>query len=69
MKKFFTDYKELLQQNKQFYKKHWFGTIVLNVVGCAIGLAVVAAPAIKDSIEEKIDQKKRLNNVLSEEES
>lgn len=69
MKKFFKDYKELCKHNNRFYKEHWFGTIVLDVAGCVIGLAVLAGPHIKDLIEEKINQKKRLNKVLLDEES
>ena len=31
MKGFFKDYKELCDMTGQFYKQHWFGTIVMSV--------------------------------------
>lgn len=56
MKTFFRDYKELCKHSNRFYKDHWLGTIVMNVAGAAVGLAIVAAPVIKGKVEDKIDE-------------
>ena len=60
MKKFFKDYKELLNHSKQFYKEHWLGTLVFTAACCAVEVAMFTGPQIKELIEEKIDQKKEL---------
>ena len=32
MKRYFKDYGELCKQTGAFYKKHWLGTIIMNIV-------------------------------------
>lgn len=32
MKKYFKDYGELCKQTGVFYKKHWLGTTIMNIV-------------------------------------
>ena len=56
MEKFFNDYKELCKHSNKFYKDHWLGTVVMNAAGIAVGMAILAAPAIKEKIEDKIDE-------------
>ena len=38
MKKFFKDYGELCKSTGRFYKNHWFGTIIMNLVVSVIGI-------------------------------
>lgn len=49
MKGFFKDYKELCDMTGQFYKQHWFGTIVMSV---ATGVATMALLAPKETKKE-----------------
>lgn len=57
MRKFWKDYAGLCKESVGFYKKHWFGVIVLNAVITAGTLAWYGRDAIKDSIEEKFRKK------------
>ena len=53
MKKFVKDYVELCKASNNFYKKHWFGVIVLNVVSFAGMFAWFTRDQIKDAVKEK----------------
>ena len=57
MKKFFKDYVELCKASNSFYKKHWFGVMVMNVVSFAGMFAWYSRDQIKDAIEEKFHKK------------
>lgn len=60
MKKFFKDYADLCNQTSKFYRDHWKGTIVMNIV---VGGAIYAWLS-KDTIKEKL--KEKFNPVDSE---
>ena len=60
MKKFFKDYVDLCNQSSKFYRDHWKGTIVMNIV---VGGAIYAWLS-KDVIKEKL--KEKFNPVDSE---
>lgn len=47
MKEFFKDYGELCKETGRFYKKHWFGTIVLNGVCVVVGLTPIIVEGYK----------------------
>lgn len=49
MKDYFKDYLKLCKDQCKFYKRHWRGTIVLNIV-CIVGMFM---PYIFNKIEEK----------------
>ena len=53
MKEYWKDYAELCKETGRFYKKHWLGVIVMNVVGSAAVLAWFNRESIKDALEEK----------------
>lgn len=53
MKQFWKDYGVLCKQSGEFYKKHWKGVIVLNVVVGGAELAWFFRHQIKDKIGEK----------------
>lgn len=53
MKTFMKDYAELCKETGRFYKKHWLGVIVMNVVSSAAVLAWFNREGIKDALEEK----------------
>lgn len=57
MKTFVKDYVKLCKESVGFYKKHWFGVIVLNVVVTAGTLAWYGRDEIKNQIEEKFHKK------------
>ena len=52
MKKFWKDYYDLCQENTKFYKKHWFGVIVMNVAALAGTLIWFGRDEFKDRINE-----------------
>lgn len=56
MKKFFKDYAELCKETGRFYKKHWLGTIVMNLVGSAVVFAWFSKDYIKETLEEKFQK-------------
>ena len=53
MKRFFKDYGELCKATGRFYKEHWLGTIVLNVV---VFLVTVLLTWPKELIESLMDE-------------
>lgn len=57
MKTFVKDYVKLCKESVGFYKKHWFGVVVLNVVVTAGTLAWYGRGEIKNQIEEKFHKK------------
>lgn len=69
MKNFFKDYVELCKDSGKFYKKHWKGVIVLNIV-CIV---VMFIPYIYGTISKKMLDKwyekevEKMNNEKEEE--
>ena len=57
MKTFFKDYGELLKQTGHFYKKHWLGTIVMNVVVSGMMIAVTWPKELKEEVVDNIKDK------------
>lgn len=53
MKKFWKDYADLCKESGKFYKKHWFGVIVLNAVLIAGEFAWWKRDKIKDCVKSK----------------
>lgn len=53
MKRFFKDYAGLCKETGSFYKKHWLGVIVMNVIGTAAMLAWFNRENIKDTLKDK----------------
>ena len=54
MKKYFKDYGELCKQTGAFYKKHWLGTIIANIV-VFIGSAALFWPKwMKEEIVDDV---------------
>ena len=58
MRTFVKDYVDLCKENCKFYKKHWFGVIVMNVAATAGILAYYGRDEIKDKLEEKFGKKR-----------
>ena len=56
MKKFWKDYADLCKESGKFYKKHWFGVIVLNAVLIAGEFVWWKRDEIKDYVESKIKE-------------
>lgn len=52
MKQFFKDYKDLCKETGRFYKEHWKGCIVMNVVILGAEAGWIFRDRIKDKIEE-----------------
>lgn len=55
MKEFFKDYSELCKETGRFYKKHWIGTIAMNLVASGV---MIAAYLPKDMRKEAVDKVK-----------
>ena len=53
MKKFWKDYADLCKESGKFYKKHWFGVIVLNAVLIAGEFTWWKRDEIKDRVKSK----------------
>lgn len=68
MKEYFKDYWHLCKETNKFYKKHWFGTMVLTIGGIAlmIGPTYVQAKKFEKSLN---DIHKEVYGEVSEEES
>ena len=56
MKNFFKDYADLCKHSGKFYKDHWKGTIVMNVVVGGVTYAWLCRDTIKEKLEEKFNQ-------------
>lgn len=59
MRKFFEDYGKLCKESGNFYKQHWLGTIVMQVVGSAAITAIVMPNGMKKRIINKVKSKFR----------
>ena len=57
MKTFFKDCGELFKTTGGFYKKHWLGTIIMNVVFCGIVVAVTWPKELKEEVVDYIKDK------------
>lgn len=57
MKTFVKDYVDLCKETGKFYKKHWFGVLVMNAVTIAGTMAYYNKDEIKDKLEEKFHKK------------
>lgn len=57
MKRFFKDYGELCKTTGNFYKKHWLGTIVMNVVVSGAMIAVMWPKELKEAVADNIKDK------------
>ena len=53
MAKFWKDYAHLCKESGEFYKKHWLGVIVLNVVIVGGELVYFGRDQIKSKLKEK----------------
>lgn len=53
MKRFFKDYWELCKQSGKFYKNHWLGIIICNIVT----LTLYCVPAIIERLKESFAKK------------
>lgn len=58
MKKFWKDYVDLCKHSNEFYKKHWFGILMINVVGFAAIYGYFTKDYIKAEVESYINDKK-----------
>ena len=59
MKRFFKDYGELCKATGTFYKKHWLGTIVLNVVVFLVTILLTWPKELLESLVDDIKVKFR----------
>lgn len=59
MKKFLKDYWNLCKDSGTFYKKHWLGVIILNIVGSAAVLAWFFREQIIENFKEKFKMGKK----------
>ena len=57
MKTFFKDYGELCKTTGNFYKKHWLGTIIMNVVVSGAIIAVTWPKELKEEVVDNIKDK------------
>ena len=57
MKTFFKDYGELCKTTGNFYKKHWLGIIVMNVVVSGAMVAVMWPKELKEAVADNIKDK------------
>lgn len=57
MKTFVKDYVDLCKASGNFYKKHWKGTLLLNVVIIGGEMIYFGRDVIKDAIKEKLPKK------------
>lgn len=53
MRKFWRDYAEIYKLSGQFYRNHWFGVIVVNVLIIAFWYSWFFLDDIKDAIRRK----------------
>lgn len=61
MKTFFKDYGDLCKATGQFYKKHWLGTIVMNVVAVGATALVFWPKEMKKEVADSIKGKFKKN--------
>lgn len=58
MKKFWEDYVHLCKVTNNFYKKHWFGVMVINVIPLCGLIAWFNKDNIMYALEDKIEELK-----------
>lgn len=58
MRKFWSDYGKLCKASGEFYKEHWFGVIVLNLVSIALWFSPSIVRGIKSKVNSKKESKK-----------
>lgn len=56
MKTFWKDYWDLCKANGNFYKKHWFGVIVIYVISWAATIGYLQKDEIKEQLESKFQK-------------
>ena len=70
MKKFFKDYAEYQTSINAlcnaWYKKHWKGTVVFNLVLGVIALGVIFRNEIKEKIEHEMKTSKKIREMESQ---
>ena len=64
MNKFFKDYVELCKQTNNFYKDHWKGVIVVNVVVGGVMMAYICKGEIKEKIKNKFHKEKNADEEI-----
>lgn len=57
MKTFIKDYANLCEVTGKFYKDHWLGVVVINVVAGAAGGAYIFKDDIKKKVKTKFKKK------------
>lgn len=56
MKTFWKDYVELCKLSGSFYKKHWFGIIVMSLASGLITFGLLCKDEIGESIKSKLER-------------
>ena len=51
-KKYFEDYWNLCKATGQFYKDHWFGTLILTTAGAVLSFSPILVSMAKEKIED-----------------
>lgn len=62
MKTFFKDYGQLCKDTGKFYKKHWLGTIIVNIVVCIGGIFIFWPKELRNGLIGSIKDKFRKND-------
>lgn len=57
MKTFFKDYGQLFKQTGNFYKRHWLGTIVMNLVVGFVTVLLFWPKWMKEEVVDNIKSK------------
>ena len=53
MKTFIKDYGDLCKHSLTFYKKHWKGVVVMNVVTSVVGFGILNRERIMDDFKSR----------------
>lgn len=61
MKTFFKDYVDLCKASGNFYKKHWKGTLLLNMVIVGGELFYFYGDELVDAVKKKLPKKEEAN--------
>lgn len=62
MKTFFKDYGTLCKKTAGFYKKHWLGTIIMNIVASAVVVFVFWPKELRNGLVGGIKDKFKKND-------
>ena len=62
MKTFFKDYGQLWKDTGKFYKKHWLGTIIMNVVVFIGGIFIFWPKELRNGLVYGIKDKFKKND-------